>query len=212
MYVKDKLGKQIASLDKNQDFGMVYSAAIAIDEDGNEVFRYNQSGNKKKSYYEATESGWIYNKIAFYLPLTIILPSVMVRSKIMSVIGDFDEDLYRFEDLDMWRRISKKSKILAINEPLCIVRTHSGNKMENPEDLYESQKKYVAKIFSEDRDVGLLYKLKGTSNFYLHYGVAVWKNPDYKKSLSFKFFFQYLKYWPFNIFKDFFILIFGKRP
>ena len=195
MYLPDKLEKQISILDKNRDIGMVYTSARVFDEDDNELFRQDEYGNKRL-YYEATDSGWIYNKVAFYFPQTIILPSVMVRSEIQEKVGYFDEKLHRFEDTDMWRRISKECKIFAIKEPLCIIRKHSDNKMEHPKDVYKSMIHYINKIFIEDRNVSYLIKAKGASNLLFHYGAVIFVKKEYKRALSFPFFIQSLKCCP----------------
>lgn len=196
MFLPDKLERQISILDENKDFGMVYTSARVFDENGIELFNQDKFGNKRL-YYEATDTGWIYNKIAFYIPLTIILPSVIVRSEIQKKVGYFDVNLHRFEDTDMWRRISKECKIYAMSEPLCIIRTHSGNKMEHPDDVYNSITHYVSKIFNEDKDVDIILKKIGASKLYLHYAIAVFLNPDYSSVYSIKYFTKALSYNPY---------------
>lgn len=210
MFLPDKLERQISILEVERDVGMVYTSARVFDEDDNELFRQDKLGNKRL-YYEATDSGWIYNKVAFYFPQTIILPSVMVRSEIQKKVGDFDENLDRFEDTDMWRRISKECKIFAIKEPLCIIRQHSDNKMENPKDVFKSMMHYINKIFSEDRNVSCLTKRKGASKLLFYYGAVVFVKNDYKKNFSFPFFIQSLKSWPPYPISIFFRLLFSKR-
>ncbi len=55
----------------------------------------------------------------------------MVRKEILEQVGGFDEAMERFEDTDLWRRISKITPIAGIDEIGAHIRTHAGNKLES---------------------------------------------------------------------------------
>ena len=55
LYMPHKLDMQVACMEKVPEFGMVYSTAVCIDEQGNDLTRI----------YKANESGWIYRLVAF---------------------------------------------------------------------------------------------------------------------------------------------------
>jgi len=55
----------------------------------------------------------------------IALPSVMVSRKLLDSVGGFDESLIMCEDYDLWLRLAAVTRIIAIHEPLTIVRRHS---------------------------------------------------------------------------------------
>jgi glycosyltransferase involved in cell wall biosynthesis len=186
MFTRDKLEKQVALLDANPEYGMAYASARVLDDNDKEIFRPHRS-KKGTPFYLATESGFIYEKIAFYLPVTVILPTVMVRNKVMKIVGGFDENLHRFEDTDMWRRISKITKIIAIPEPLCQIRTHAGNRMELPAKIFKSIEYYVEKIFRDDIDYDRSAQLNGACMLYLHYGCTVASYREYVRDAG-KFF------------------------
>jgi glycosyltransferase involved in cell wall biosynthesis len=186
MFTRDKLEKQVALLDANPEYGMAYTSARVLDDNDKEIFRPHQSG-KGTPYYLANASGFIYEKIAFYLPVTVILPTVMIRKRIMKLAGGFDENLHRFEDTDMWRRISKITKILAIPEPLCQIRTHAGNEMELPAKIFKSIEYYIDKIFSDDIDYDKAVQINGACMLYLHYGCTVASHREYVRDAG-KFF------------------------
>ena len=171
LYLPCKLQVQVQCLEEHPEVGWVYSSTRNIDEQG----RQGDSG------YEATASGWIYPEIAFYIPLTVILSTVMVRREVMEAVGGFDQRMDRFEDTDMWRRISRQYRALAISEPLIGFRAHAGNTMEHPREVFQSAKYYVDKIFREDKDVDPELLRDRASEFFLHYGMAVWSQRHWKR-------------------------------
>ena len=181
------LGTQIEQLEKNLDYGMVYGQAICVNEQGEQI-----------TIYPADASGWIYDRVAFYIPLTIILPTVMVRKSVLDRVGGFDEKMERFEDTDMWRRISKRYKIGAIQQPLCKILTHAGNALGDPAVELRNVKYYIDKVLREDKDAGTSFKRKGAANLFHHYGVAVWHKEDCYGGPSIRFALYALRYWPFE--------------
>lgn len=171
MFLPQKLELQVELLENNPDFGMSYTSARVSDEHGNEIIK--DGAVDGGAYYLATDSGWLHDKIAFYLPVTILLPTVMVRKDVLKRVGGFDESLSRFEDTDLWRRISKVTQIVALDIPLTTVLTHSGNQMESPEEVYRSLSFYVRKIFNEEPGCDPLVYREGAARLFLHYGYAV---------------------------------------
>ncbi len=191
LYLPNKLEKQVALLEKELDYGMVYTSAICIDEKGNET----------SIVYKATSSGRIYREVAFFYPVTVLLPTVMIRAEVLAKLGGFDEKMERFEDTDMWRRAAKVCQVLAIGEPLCKVRTHSGNALEgqDPFKIFNALTYYVNKIFKEDRDVSSIFLHRGAARFCLNYGRAIILQPQWR-AIGRKFVSRSLKYWPFQIY------------
>ncbi len=173
IYLPQKLAVQVKTLDQNPAFGMVYSSAFNVDIDG-EIHPY---------VYPATASGNIYKEIALYLPLTICLPTVMARREVFEKVGVFDERQNRFEDTDMWRRISKQYKILAIEEPLCKIRYHEGNEMEHPDKIFKALKYYTEKVLREDTLRYGFHLRFLAAHLCAHYGLAVHNhvNPAYQQ-------------------------------
>ncbi|HJD55965.1 MAG TPA: glycosyltransferase [Rickettsia endosymbiont of Pyrocoelia pectoralis] len=165
LYLPNKLEIQVDYMEKNSDIYMIYTSAYCIDEVGNSL----------KHKYEAKTSGRIYKDIAFFVPVTITLPTVMVRREVFEKAGNFDEVMYRFEDTDMWRRISKHYEIGAISEFTCKLRTHSDNHLLNqdPVKIASALKYYSLKILNEDQEYGIPFLEKNISNLYIHYGQAL---------------------------------------
>lgn len=185
IFLPGKIQKQVALLDKNSQYAMIYCSAQAV----------NSQGRKLYPVYRANLSGWIYSEIAFYLPLTIILPTVMVRKDILFKVGLFDENMARFEDIDLWRRISKRYQILGIDEILCIIRRHRGNQMEHPAAVLKSIDYYIRKIYRDDGLANLFLKRKRTAELFCFYGNATTINKKWHQ-YAIKFYLPALRYWP----------------
>jgi|GEM_PF-417635 len=171
LYLPEKLKIQVDYFEKHPDTYMIYTSAHCIDEVGNYLIEK----------YEATTSGWLYKDIAFFVPLTITLPTVMVRREVFDKAGNFDEVMYRFEDTDMWRRISKHYEIKAISKFTCELRTHSDNHLrnQNPTKIASALKYYSLKILNEDKEYGMSFLEKGLSGFYVYYSLGLRTVPEF---------------------------------
>jgi hypothetical protein len=155
---------QVEYLDAHPETGMVYTSAHCVD----------YSGNPLPENYRASVSGWIYTSIAFFRPVTITLPTVMARRELFEKAGGFDENMHRFEDTDMWRRISKLARIDAMPAFTCRLRTHTENSLaaQDPVQLTGALDYYVQKILTEDSAVSTLVKRRGIGSLYYYYGRA----------------------------------------
>lgn len=163
LFLPTKLERQVGHMRRPGAAAMSYTSAVNTDAEGN---RYPFD-------YEASARGDIYSRVAMYIPVTVCLPTVMVRRSVLDEIGGFDERLDRFEDTDMWRRIAKRHRVDAIREPLTAVRFHDGNQMERTETLLAAIDTYVEKVLAEDADVGRDRLHAMAARLYYHYAMAV---------------------------------------
>ncbi len=173
VFLPTKLEKQVKWLLEHPEYAMVYTSALHI----------NDCGDFLPALYVAECGGHIYNKVAMFLPVTITLPSVLIRKEIQDKIGGFDLGLDRFEDTDMWRRVSREYKIGALREPLIKVRTHQDNRLDSlyPEKVFLDVQKYIHKVKKEDGKKFGSFVSKGSSRLYYHYGVAFAQITPWKK-------------------------------
>jgi hypothetical protein len=167
-----KIELQVRYLDAHPDTDMIYTSAYCIDGDGNLL----------DHKYEATASGHIYEDIAFFLPVTITLPTVMARREVFERVGGFDENMHRFEDTDMWRRISKSYRTEAIPEYTCKLRTHDDNALlaQNPKHIAAALDYYAGKILREDGEISRFVRRKGLARLYDYYGRALMTVPHWR--------------------------------
>lgn len=173
IYLPNKIELQVNYLKNHSDVGMVYTSAYCINEQGEMLIHR----------YEANVSGFIYENIAFFVPVTITLPTVMTYKTVLNQVGGFDEKMHRFEDTDMWRRISKIYRINAIPEFTCLLRTHSDNALlnQNPEQISTALDYYTAKILREDQieiDINILNR--GIARLYQYYAAAFMSVPEFR--------------------------------
>jgi glycosyltransferase involved in cell wall biosynthesis len=175
-YLPGKIELQVKYLKENPAIDMVYTASACVDENDGSL----------DHFYRAPVSGDIYKEIAFFKPLTITLPTVMLRRHVVDEVGLFDEAMDRFEDTDYWRRISKRFRVGAIDEVTCHIRTHKGNHIKSldPRSFLSSINYYVDKVFREDADIDPLVLGAGARRLYEHYGIALASVPGAKESSS----------------------------
>lgn len=163
LYLPGKLELQVEYMISHPEVAMIYTAATFIDGDGKRV----------PGRYSATSSGKIYKKIAFFVPLTITLPTVMVRADVVRAAGGFDEQQSRFEDTDLWRRITRDYIVHGLDVATCDLRTHGDNELasQNPEGIISQIAYYVEKIKREDTPRGIRVR-GGIRDLYRHYAYA----------------------------------------
>ncbi|AMK75093.1 MULTISPECIES: glycosyltransferase family 2 protein [Methylomonas] len=202
LYLPEKLALQIDYMDTHPDIGMIYTSAYCI----------NESGERIKDKYDAVVSGWIYEHIAFFVPVTITLPTVMVRKQVFDKAGVFDEKMDRFEDTDMWRRISKHFQINGLDQQTCLLRTHQDNGLlaQDPSAIGRSLNFYVKKINEEDSDVTFVKRHKGIARLYGYYGAAMMNNSTWRLT-GYSFLLKAILVWPFNIRNIFRLIIYSIR-
>jgi glycosyltransferase involved in cell wall biosynthesis len=174
MYLRDKLAKQVSYMDLHPELGMIYTSATCIDGEGKPL---------DSERYKAWAEGQIYKQVAFFQPVTITLPTVMVRREVLDTVGGFDEAMNRFEDTDLWRRIAKHHRIGMLVQPTCILRTHDDNTLQSqdPAKIVEAIEYYIAKIFRDDADVGVAFLKQGASRLCEYYGRAFMSVPEWRR-------------------------------
>ncbi|MBB4522297.1 glycosyltransferase family 2 protein [Rhizobium leguminosarum] len=173
-YLQDKLERQVEFMEKHPEIGMIYTSAKCIDAEGNIL---------KNHVYIASVSGQIYHQVAFFRPVTITLPTVMLRREVLDTVGGFDEEMERFEDTDLWRRVSKRYEVGALTYSTCLLRTHDDNTLrtQNPVKIANAIEYYVEKIFREDADMDSDFLKEGASRLYEYYGLAFMTVPAWRR-------------------------------
>ena len=142
IFMPNKLELQTSFLDAHTSYGMVYSYANNVDE--NRQFLTH--------HYDGNLSGQIYPDMLFIRNNFITTPTVMVRAKILSELGGFDVKMHMCEDLDLWRRIARKYKVMQLTEALAHVRIRSQEK-PNIIELLDGRTNYYEKAIKDDENI-----------------------------------------------------------
>jgi glycosyltransferase involved in cell wall biosynthesis len=152
-------------------------------------------------YYFADESFFVYEKCAFYKPLTMATSQLSVLRESLPPQPIFDETLNRFEDTDLFRRLAQKSNPIALAQVLVTLRSHYDNSisLENPKILHSQIKRYLKKVWTEDDRLNLNKKLYGSSKLYEHYGAAFFSQKKTRKSSLNFYFSSFILYPPVSI-------------
>ena len=110
LWEQGKLATQVKWIERHPDLQAVYTDEIWI----RNGLRVNPM-NKHRKY-----SGDIFR---YCLPLCIVSPSsVLLRAKVLSEVGGFDESMPVCEDYDLWLRIAKRYPFHFIEEKLIVKR------------------------------------------------------------------------------------------
>lgn len=156
-----RLEIQVNFLETNLDYGLISSYY--------ESFRVGFFGIKKRVRKLPLNDKQIKVNLLFFN--VICCPSAMIRKNV--IIKNnlfFDEKLRMSEDFDLWKKISKVSKIANIGEVLLRYRKHPNNTIKNRINLDKSFLIVAQRTF-DDFDMNILklfdekFKLKDISNF-----------------------------------------------
>ncbi len=120
---KNKLQKQVDFLEKNEEYGIVYSDIYIIDKEGKEVVN-----NKviDQTYYKSGYVFWDLMRNCF-----INTNTVLIRKKILDELlheSRFDiKTKWFIYDYWFWLNIAKEHKVHFFNEKMATYRIHSNN-------------------------------------------------------------------------------------
>lgn len=112
---KEKLANQIEYLNTHPDCAVVGTGVIVIDEQGQEISRYQNP----------TDSAKIKQSILYKNPLAH--SSVLMRTAGIDHLKGYDENLPLLEDYDLWLRMAVMWKIGNLPEPMTKYRKHATN-------------------------------------------------------------------------------------
>lgn len=172
LYLPDKLSYQVAYMESHKHVAMTYSSALCVDEMNEQVIGKFNVGRSEQ----------VYKNIAFFRPITVALPTVMLRKDILEFTGLFDSELDRFEDTDMWRRVSRDFTVHALRRDTCRIRTHPSNTLlsQDPNEIRRNLDYYIKKILKEDNVLSPSQRDKLISNVYLYYAKAFYSVPEWR--------------------------------
>lgn len=150
--ITNKLEKQVAFLENNEEYGMCCAKAYEVDNTGKKLGVVGSVADASELSFRNLLEG---NKIAAL--------TVLIKSSVLKEIGGFDESLY-MEDWDMWLRISHKYKIGFLNEFVAYYRSHETN-ISSKVNLMEKCKVETIKKWSSINNYPVVYKRQVLKSF-----------------------------------------------
>jgi glycosyltransferase involved in cell wall biosynthesis len=111
-----KLAKQLAALQNTGNARWCYTACGHIDASGCPLPRKNAQPIIRPQ-------GWIFEHL-LTLQIGIAMPTVFAEKRLVEEVGGFDEEQRFGEFHDLCLRCALRSAVVALDEPLCWVRTH----------------------------------------------------------------------------------------
>ena len=116
LWEKNKLKKQVELFLRNKQVSLIYS----------HLWRQNENLKKRKLYWKKDlPSGIIYKKIIKEYCIGII--TVMIKKNILSKKNAFDPKYNVIGDFDLFTKLAKKNKFMAVQAPLATYRVHGEN-------------------------------------------------------------------------------------
>ena len=116
LWERNKLKKQVELFLKNKQVSLIYS----------NLWIKNENLKKRKLYWKKDlPSGLIYKKIIKEYCIGII--TVMIKRNILSKKNAFDPKYNIIGDFDLFTRLAKKNKFMAVQAPLATYRVHGEN-------------------------------------------------------------------------------------
>lgn len=124
LWLPDKLDKQVALLEQQQDIGAAFCQAWIINEFGQRIAA-NPLGEGLADERLTLENLCLDNDV--------VGPSTaLVRRNIFDQVGGFDAQIHYGEDWDLWLRIAAEHRLVTIPEPLASLRRHQGTQSYYP--------------------------------------------------------------------------------
>jgi glycosyltransferase involved in cell wall biosynthesis len=114
-----KLEKQVALFANHPRVGLVYTRYLVSDERTGKQWLYTGGLSSQGDAFRDLLMGFMET------PLTT--PTVMVRRRVFDTVAPFDTTMHMAEDIDLWCRIASQFEFGFIDEPLSVIRYHSGN-------------------------------------------------------------------------------------
>lgn len=116
VWTPNKLAMQVSALQNKGDARWCYSACEHIDASGVRL-------PKKNSRPIMRPQGWIFEQL-LTLQIGIAMPTVIAERTLLEEAGCFDEQQRFGEFHDLCLRLALKGAVIALDEPLCWIRSH----------------------------------------------------------------------------------------
>jgi GT2 family glycosyltransferase len=125
---------------------------------------------------------------------------MLARKEVLVEVGGFDESMIWAEDMDLWRRISRRYAVGVIPDVLVKVRVHSSSTTFERSEGISGFKRYLDKAFMEDKQLGGMFRRRAYAKMYTKMGQNLLGEGDsmqMKRVRAFES--EALSHWPIEI-------------
>ena len=95
---------------------------------------------------------------------------MLVRTDVFNEVGGFDEKMNWAEDMDFWRRITRRYEIDLVHEVLVRVRVHPASTTFERSGGASGFERYLVKAFAEDPGLGWSFRKRAKAKMYSKLG------------------------------------------
>lgn len=124
-WFRDKLARQMDTMERHPEAGLVYSSFSWWFPDANGAFPPAEAyiENPCPEGIDEDFSGWIYHLLL--LDCWVLTSSALIRAEVFKRCGTFDESLPYSEDWDLWLRIAREYPFIKLKKSLTLYRQHA---------------------------------------------------------------------------------------
>lgn len=140
IWLPTKISKQIETLLRQPEVGLVYTGLHLIDDEGNFIGRIDPP--------KADEA--LRNTLLLEPPVLSIAQTGLVRRAVLDAVGGFDEGLSTSADCDLTCRIAARFAVVPVPEPLALYRQHRGQMHLDPDATHHDMEVIFKRFFGGD--------------------------------------------------------------
>ena len=168
-WTKDKIEKQVAFLEQNNEYGVCFSRCNVIDQNGNIINNQNELYRIFNSY--ENDNRYVNFLKLFFNGNALCAPTALIRMDLMMDLKGYDFSLLQLQDYDLWLRILLKTNLFVMNEVLVdyrqILDTKTNISTINETNIRRSEFEYIyvrEKIIASMEDDLFSHLFKGYFN------------------------------------------------
>lgn len=160
LFLPTKLEKQIKLFENQPELGFVHCCFSKFTDQGRDL------GTRDTSRH----SGRIYPQILLEWSVLMAMPCMLARTEAIRNVGGFDESMIWAEDMDLWRRMSRRYEVGVVDEVLVRVRVHASSTTFERSSGISGFERFLEKAFQEDPQLSWTFRQRAKAKMYAKLG------------------------------------------